>query len=155
MSGARKQLPLADYRACVGHEIGVSAWIRVDQQRIDMFARCTDDDQFIHVDPVRAAETPLGGTIAHGFLTLSLLSAMAYDAVPEIEGTQVSLNYGINGVRFLSPVRSGKNVRGRFTLQEVSERSPGQWRSTMAVSVEIEGESRPALVAEWISLVRL
>jgi acyl dehydratase len=147
-----RTLSKADYQAQVGQEVGVSDWILVDQARIDAFAECTDDRQFIHIDPVKAAATPFGTTIAHGYLTLSLLSAMAYDAMPGIEGAKMGVNYGLNKVRFMAPVKSGKRVRGRFKMLDVSERSPGVMQSTVEVSVEIEDEPKPALIAEWVTL---
>lgn len=146
-------LTLDEYRLRIGQEIGVSRWMTIDQSRINAFADVTEDHQFIHTDPVAAAKTGFGGTIAHGYLTLSLLSAMAADAMPPITGTAMSVNYGMNSLRFLSPVRSGKRVRGRFTLQGGAARSAGQWRSTIHVSVEIEGEAKPALVAEWVTIL--
>jgi acyl dehydratase len=118
---------------------------------VDAFATLTRDTYFIHTDPERAAkETPFGGTIAHGFLTLSLMSCMAYQVCPAIEGTQTGVNYGMNRLRFVAPVRTGKRVRGHFVLKhfEVKDR---RWQSTMDVSVEIEGEAKPALVAEWVT----
>ena len=141
-----------DYKAMVGSELGVSRWFEVDQKRIDTFAECTEDFQFIHVDAERAAETPFGGTIAHGFLTLSLLSAMAYELFPKLEGAKMGVNYGMNKLRFLAPVRSGKRVRGRMKLLDVTERNPGVLQSTYEVVVEIEGEDKPALLAEWVGL---
>lgn len=143
---------LDQYRARVGQKLGVSDWILVDQDRIDRFAEATGDRQFIHVDPERARATPFGTTIAHGFLTASLLSAMSYSAVPAIAGAKLAVNYGLNGLRFLAPVKSGSRVRGHFTLKDFAERSPGQWLSTLEVSVEIEGETRPALAAELLGL---
>ncbi len=137
----------------VGQEIGVSGWIVIDQARIDAFAAATEDPQFIHVDPEAAAKTPFGGTIAHGFLTLSLLSRMAADVMLRPEGVKMGVNYGLDRVRFLAPVRSGKRVRGRFTLKSVEEKRPGQWQFLHAVTVEIEGEQKPALLAEWIGLI--
>lgn len=134
----------------VGQEVGVSKWFTVDQARINAFADVTEDHQFIHVDPERAKETPFGGTIAHGFLTLSLLSAMIYDGVPGMEGETMGVNYGFNRVRFLSPVPSGTRVRARFVLSEFDERKPGEVTTIMDVTVEIEGQEKPALVAEWI-----
>ena len=110
------EMTLNDLRALVGKQIGLSDWITVDQARIDAFAAVTEDHQFIHVDPARAAQTPFGGTIAHGFLTLSLLSAMHYNAIPDIAGTLHAVNYGFERIRFLSPVRSGVRIRGRFVL---------------------------------------
>jgi acyl dehydratase len=141
-----------DYKAMVGKDLGVSRWFEIDQKRIDTFADCTEDFQFIHVDPERAADTPFGGTIAHGFLTLSMLSAMAYELFPQLEGAKMGVNYGMNKLRFLAPVRSGKRVRGRMKLLEVSERHPGVLQSVYEVTVEIEGEDKPALLAEWVGL---
>ncbi|MFC3714051.1 MaoC family dehydratase [Sphingoaurantiacus capsulatus] len=145
-------LSKANYSAKVGEELGVSDWITVDQARIDAFAECTGDHQFIHVDPDKAKLTPFGTTIAHGYLTLSLLSAMAYDAMPGIEGTKMGVNYGLNKVRFMAPVKSGKRIRGRFKLVDLTERQPGTLQSTVEVSVEIDGETKPALIAEWVTL---
>jgi acyl dehydratase len=145
-------LPLADYKARAGQELGVSNWVDVTQDKINAFADVTGDHQFIHVNVEQARQTPFGGTIAHGLLTLSLLPAFAYDVLPGIEGTKMGINYGYNKIRFLSPVKSGKRVRGRFTLKEVSEPKPGQVMSITDVAVEIEGEDKPALLAEWVTL---
>jgi acyl dehydratase len=145
-------LPLADYLALTGKDLGASEWTLVDQERIDRFAETTEDHQFIHVDPERAKATPFGTTIAHGYLTLSLLSKMAYDVMPGIQGSKMGVNYGLNSVRFLAPVKSGSRVRGHFTMKEVTERSAGVVQSTVEVSVEIEGEAKPALAAEWVTL---
>jgi acyl dehydratase len=130
----------------------VSRWMLVDQARIDAFAKVTEDEQFIHVDPERAAATVFGGTVAHGFLTLSLLSAMAYSALPRIEDAAHGVNYGFDRVRFVSPVPSGSRVRGRFTLRALTPRSAREWQSTYEVSVEIEGAQKPALVATWLTM---
>ena len=147
---------LDDLRGRVGQEIGVSSWHVVDQDRIDRFAAVTEDRQFIHVDPDRAtAETPFGGTIAHGFLTLSLLSAMGQEALPAIKGRRMGINYGLDRVRFLSPVQTGSRVRGRFTLSDISMRSDTQVTLRYQVVVEIEGADKPALAAEWITLAVL
>jgi acyl dehydratase len=137
----------------IGSETGVSDWILVDQERIDTFAEVTEDRQFIHVDPQAAARTPFGGTIAHGFLTLSLLSRMAEDALLRPGEIRMGVNYGFERVRFLSPVRAGKRVRGRFRLLRFEEQRSGQWQFAHEVTVEIEGEDKPALVAEWIGLL--
>jgi acyl dehydratase len=145
-------LPLGDYLALKGSELGVSEWIVVDQARIDAFAEVTGDHQFIHVNPELARQTPFGTTIAHGYLTLSLLSRMAYDVMPGITGTKMGVNYGLNTVRFLAPVKSGSRVRGRFVMKDVAERSAGVVQSTVEVKVEIEGEDKPALAAEWVTL---
>ena len=144
---------LDDIRSRIGEEVGVSSWLSVDQARIDSFADATEDHQFIHVDPAAAAAAGLGGTIAHGFLTLSLLSRMAADALLLPEGLKMALNYGFDRIRFLAPVRSGKRVRGRFTLDSVEEKAPGQWLMRHSVTVEIEGEDKPALSAVWLGLM--
>ena len=145
-------MPLEEYRALAGQEVGVSDWILVDQAKIDAFAEVTGDHQFIHVNPELAKQTPFGTTIAHGYLTLSLLSVMAYGAMPGIKGTRMGVNYGLNKVRFMAPVKSGCRVRGRFTIADVSQRPDGAWQTTASISVEIEGETKPALAAEWITL---
>ena len=149
-------MPLAsldDILAKVGQEVGVSSWLLVDQARIDAFAEATEDRQFIHTDPAAAAQTPFGGTIAHGFLTLSLLSGMAPEAMLVPENIKMALNYGLDRVRFLAPVRSGRRVRGRFKLDSAEERAPGQWLLRHEVTVEIEGEEKPALTALWLGLI--
>lgn len=139
-------------REKIGTEIGASDWITVDQTMIDSFARLTDDHQFIHIDPERArAETPFGGAIAHGFLTLSLLSRMAYDALPSIAGTAMGVNYGFDKIRFLAPVPAGARVRGRFRLIELDEQKPGEITPTYQVEIEIEGQEKPALAATWLT----
>ena len=145
-------LPVAEYLALKGKDLGASEWIDVGQQRIDRFADVTEDHQFIHIDPERAKATPFGTTIAHGYLTLSLLSKMAYEVMPGIAGSKMGVNYGLNSVRFLAPVKSGKRVRGHFRMADVVERSPGVFQSTVEVKVEIEGEDKPALAAEWVTL---
>ena len=149
-------MPIAsieDIKARIGSEVGVSDWILIDQHRIDAFAEVTDDHQFIHVDPAAAAVTPFGGTVAHGFLTLSLLSRMAADAMLRPANIRMGVNYGFEKVRFLAPVRSGSRVRGRFRLQRFEEKRPGQYQFVHEVTVEIEGEDKPALIAEWIGLI--
>ena len=130
----------------------VSRWLIVDQARIDAFAKVTEDEQFIHVDPERARATAFGGTVAHGFLTLSLLSAMAYHALPKIEGAAHGVNYGFDRVRFVRPVPSGSRVRGHFTLLSVTLRSEREWQLSYEVSVEIEGARKPALAAVWLTM---
>ncbi len=144
---------LEEIRSRVGSEIGASPWIEISQQSIDTFADVTGDHQFIHVDPERAAKTPFGGTIAHGFLTLSLLSQMAEHVMLVPEGLKMAANYGFDRVRFLAPVRAGKRVRGRFTLAGAEEKRPGEWRVAYDVTVETDGEEKPALTAEWIGLI--
>jgi acyl dehydratase len=144
---------LTEIKSRIGSEVGVSSWTTLDQARIDGFADATEDRQFIHVDPAAAAQTPFGGTIAHGFLTLSLLSRMGADAMLLPEGAQMAINYGLDRVRFLAPVRSGKRVRGRFTLDSVEEKGTGQILMRHSVTVEIEGEDKPALSAVWLALI--
>jgi len=145
---------LETYQQMVGREIGVSSWHLVDQKRIDSYADVIEDHQFIHVDPERAKkETAFGTTIAHGFLTMSLMSIMSYEVMPVISGTTMGVNYGFDKLRFISPVRSGSRVRGRFTLAEATLRKPKELQSRTHVSVEIEGEEKPALVADWIGLI--
>jgi acyl dehydratase len=151
-------MPLAaldEIRSRIGDEVGGSGWIRLDQARIEQFADATEDRQFIHIDPAAAAQTPFGGTIAHGFLTLSLLSRMGAEAMLLPEGAQMAINYGLDRVRFLAPVRSGERIRGRFTLDSVEEKGPGQILLRHSVTVEIEGEDKPALSAVWLALIVL
>jgi acyl dehydratase len=147
-------ITLEAYQAMVGKEIGVSSWHLIDQPRIDTYAGVTEDHQFIHVDPERAKkETAFGTTIAHGFLTMSMMSVMSYEVMPAIAGTTMGVNYGFDKLRFISPVRSGKLVRGRFVLAEAKLRKPNELQSRTNVTVEIEGEDKPALVAEWLGLI--
>jgi acyl dehydratase len=144
---------LEEIRGKVGEEVGVSGWLTVHQARIEAFADATEDHQFIHLDPAAAAEAGFGGTIAHGFLSLSLLSHMAAEAMLIPEGVRMAVNYGLDRVRFLAPVKSGKRVRGRFTLDSVDEKAPGQILLRHTVTVEIEGEDKPALTAVWLGLM--
>ncbi len=146
-----KKVPADELKAMVGRSF-VSRWLTVDQERIDAFAKVTEDEQFIHVDPDRARATAFGGTVAHGFLTLSLLSAMAYSALPSIEGAVHGVNFGFDKVRFLHPVRSGSRVRGNFTLAAATLRSAREWQLSYEVSVEIEGVQKPALAAVWLTM---
>jgi acyl dehydratase len=146
-------MTLEAYQAMVGKEIGVSSWFLIDQSRIDTYADVTEDHQFIHVDPERAKETAFGTTIAHGFLTMSMMSVMSYEVMPAIAGTTMGVNYGFDKLRFISPVRSGKRIRGRFVLAEAKLRKPNELQSRTNVTVEIEGEDKPALVAEWLGLI--
>lgn len=145
-------LTLDELRAAIGTEIGLSDWRTVSQAMINEFADATDDHQFIHVDPVRAAETPFGGTIAHGFLTLSLLSTLAYEALPGIVGATMGINYGFDSVRFLTPVKTGSRVRARFVLAKADIRKSGRVLNTYDVALEIEGNLSPALKATWLTL---
>lgn len=133
----------------VGQEL-VSEWLEVTQERIDEFAHATDDEQWIHTDPDRAADGPFGTTIAHGFLTLSLLVPLFEQALPPLEGYRLTVNYGLNRVRFTAPVSSETRVRGRFTVESVEEVSGGE-QAIVAVTVEREHEEKPACVAEWLA----
>lgn len=144
---------LEEIRSKVGMSVGVSDWIEVPQDRISAFADATDDHQFIHVDPVAAANAGFGGTIAHGFLTLSLLSRMAADVMLVPDTTRMAVNYGLDRVRFLAPVKAGKRVRGHFTLDGIEEKPSGQLLIRQTVSVEIEDEAKPALTAQWLGLI--
>ena len=146
----------SDLQSLVGQEVGLSRWISVDQARIDAFARITEDEQFIHVDPEAARATPFGGTIAHGFLTLSLASAMSYDAVAPLDGVVMGVNYGFDKLRFLAPVPAGSKVRGRFKLLSAEDKGAQdgvtRWLLKHELTVEIEGGDKPALIAEWLSM---
>lgn len=140
-----------DLQAKVGQNIGVSDWFEVTQERINKFAEATGDFQFIHIDEEKAKLTPFGGTIAHGFLTLSLipvLSSMTEGA--RVTDVKMGVNYGGNKTRFISPVRAGKRVRAHVKLLALEEKRPGQWQQVNEYTIEIEGEEKPALIAEWI-----
>ncbi len=143
---------IEELNARVGTEIGVSTWCLIDQKRIDEFAQVTEDHQFIHVSPDAAAKTPFRGTIAHGFLSLSMLTHLAAGALPGIKGRVMGVNYGFEKVRFVAPVRSGAKIRGRFTLAALTARSETEFMMRYAVSVEVEGSEKPALVADWLTL---
>ncbi len=141
-----------EFAAAVGTEVGVSDWMLIDQDRVNKFAEATGDFQFIHIDEEKAKTTPFGGTIAHGFLSLSLLPVLSAEAdLPRLDGIKMGVNYGGNKTRFLAPVRVGKRVRGRFKLLSLEEKRPGQWQQSMEFTLEIEGEEKPALLAEWIT----
>ncbi|MFA7585170.1 MAG: MaoC family dehydratase [Novosphingobium sp.] len=142
-------MKLQDMVARVGEDIGTSDWVLIDQDRITAFADCTEDHQFIHVNPEMARMTPFGGTIAHGFLTVSMLSSLMENACEKPE-VLFSLNYGFDKLRFLTPVKSGQRIRGRFKLLELVEKRPGQWQQKNEATVEIEGSDKPAMVAEWL-----
>ncbi|MDP6791920.1 MAG: MaoC family dehydratase [Arenicellales bacterium] len=149
----RSPVPPSQLGDWIGVETGVSDWITVGQSRIDAFAACTEDFQFIHMDPAQAKEKAgLDGTIAHGFLVLSLLSTFALEAAAPLEKAQVSINYGFEKLRFLNPVESGSRVRSRFVLADAVERNAGQWLLSYDVTVEIEDQPKPAIVARWLAL---
>ena len=140
-----------EVKAKVGQQIGTSEWVEMSQERINMFAEATGDHQFIHIDPDKAKLTPFGGTIAHGFLTLSMIPYLSANSdLPKVDGVKMGVNYGGNKTRFISPVRSGKRIRGHWKLLELVEKRPGQWQQTHEITIEIEGEDKPALITEWI-----
>lgn len=151
----RARVTIEELATRVGEDLGVSGWTVVDQHRIDGFAEATGDRQFIHVDPVAARDTPFGGTIAHGFLTLSLVAPFSLDVLPEVVGARMSINYGLNRLRFVSPVRCGARVRGRFKLAALAAQDNNCYLQTLEAVVEIEDSPRPALVAEWLIRVML
>lgn len=136
----------------VGTEVGVSDWLTITQDMVDQFAALTRDPVEIHTNVELAKATPFGGTIAHGLFTLSLIGGFCTAAPVLMEGITMGLNYGFNKVRFITPVKTGSRVRGRFFLRAMEESKPGQWISTFAVTIEIEGEERPALIAEWLGM---
>ncbi|MDI6934480.1 MaoC family dehydratase [Serratia sp. Se-PFBMAAmG] len=145
-------VPVSELAQHVGKELGRSDWLKIDQQRIDLFAEATGDFQFIHVDPQRAAKTPFGGTIAHGFLTLSLLPMLMEDIMLLPEGLKMVVNYGLDSVRFVQPVKVDSKVRLKLELREVTEKRPGQWLLKAIATLEIEGEDKPAYIAESLTL---
>jgi len=147
-----KNVKPADLASLVGTELGVTDWMEIDQERVNVFADVTEDRQFIHVDPEKAKMTPFGGPIAHGFLTLSLLSHFAESAGFAIEGAQMGVNYGFEKVRFLTPVKVGQKIRGRYVLKSIEEKRAGQYLFCYTVTVEIDGEDKPALVADWLGM---
>ena len=137
----------------IGKEVGVTDWLEVDQKRINQFAEATGDYQYIHIDPVRAAQTPFGSTIAHGFLTLSLLSMLsAKNGGIKLDNSVMGINYGLDKVRFISPVKVGKKIRARFQLVSAEEKKPKHYLMKHNVTVEIDGEEKPALIAEWLGM---
>ncbi|MFZ1742935.1 MAG: MaoC family dehydratase [Pontixanthobacter sp.] len=138
--------------AKTGEVIGTSEWAEMSQDRINKFADATGDHQFIHINEEAAKMTPFGGTIAHGFLTLSMIPYLSANSdIPKVDGVKMGVNYGGNKTRFISPVRSGKRIRGHWKLTEMVEKRPGQWQQTCEITIEIEGEDKPALICEWIT----
>lgn len=152
MSGDQALVSIEEFRLKCGEVVGQSAWFTIDQPLVDRFADATDDHQYIHVDPALARGTAFGGTVAHGFLILSLLSKFHADAVPPLANVSVAINSGFDRVRFVSPVRTGSRIRAVFTLAECAEQKPGYWRTLLNAEVQIEGADKPALVAEWITI---
>ncbi|EJF76010.1 MaoC family dehydratase [Bartonella alsatica] len=148
----QRKITVQDVANFVGKEVGLSQWRLVTQDMINQFACATDDHQWIHVDEEKAKKTSFGGTIAHGFLTLSLLSTLAYEALPELEGTTMGINYGFDKIRFISPVKTGTRVRARFVLNDADIRPSGRVVFHYEVTVEIENFKKPALSAQWLIL---
>ncbi|WP_347902217.1 MaoC family dehydratase [Pseudomonas purpurea] len=145
-------VPVAELKDYVGKELGRSEWLTIDQDRINLFAEATGDYQFIHVDPVKAAKTPFGGTIAHGFLSLSLIPKLMEDILILPQGLKMAVNYGLDSVRFIQPVKVDSRVRLKVDLAEVTEKKPGQWLLKATATLEIEGSDKPAYIAEPLSL---
>src|SRR6218665_2576263 len=145
-------VPVAELKDHIGKELGRSEWLTIDQERINLFAEATGDYQFIHVDPVKAAQTPFGGTIALGFLSLSLIPKLMEDILVMPEGLKMVVNYGLDSVRFIQPVKVGSKVRLKVELTDANEKKPGQWLLKATTTLEIEGEEKPAYIAEPLSL---
>jgi acyl dehydratase len=143
----------AELPSLVGKELEPSSWLEITQERVNRFADATNDHQFIHVDVEKAAQTPFGGTIAHGFLTLSLVPDLLSENGFHVKGTVMGINYGSDKVRFLQPVRVGSRIRARQTLLEATEKRPGQWLNKLLVTIDIEGQSKPAMIAEFLSML--
>ena len=142
-----------ELKGMIGQETGVSDWFQIDQERINQFADVTLDHQFIHIDTEKAKMTPFGTTIAHGFLTLSMLPYLGESGSVPVKGTAMGVNYGTDKVRFLNPVKVNGKIRSRTTLKSVEEKRPGQYLITNTITVEIEGEDKPALIADWLSMI--
>ncbi|MGB5097076.1 MAG: MaoC family dehydratase [Porticoccaceae bacterium] len=148
------RIDTANLAACIGQDAGTSEWFTIDQQRINDFADVTLDHQFIHVDPVKAAQGPFGTTIAHGFLTLSMLAYFLQNGVGvDIPNRTMGVNYGFDKVRFLQPVKVNSRIRAKATVLEAAEKNPGQFLFKLDITVEIEGQDKPALKAEWLSMI--
>ena len=144
----------AEIAAKVGEVIGTSEWVEMTQEKVNMFADATGDHQFIHIDEEAAKMTPFGGTIVHGFMTLSMIPYLSANSdMPKLENVKMGVNYGGNKTRFIAPVRVGKSIRGVWKLTEMNEKRPGQWQQTSEITIEIEGEDKPALICEWITMI--
>ncbi|PHR62485.1 MAG: hypothetical protein COA47_03685 [Robiginitomaculum sp.] len=147
------EITIEEFKGATGRDLGTSDWLQVDQDRINAFADATLDHQFIHLDPVAAAKTPFGGTIAHGFLSLSLLPYLMQDLTLTPPNVMMGVNYGFNSLRFLTPVPVDSKVRANVQVKEVVEKKPNQYLITYTVALEIEGVAKPALVAEWLTML--
>lgn len=149
----RAALTFANARDHIGKEIAVTDWLTLTQDRVDLFAEATKDHDWLHTDPERARrESPFGGPVGHGFLTLSLTAFFSHEAGLWPEGTAYGVNYGLNRVRFIAPVPVGSRIRARYRLKDFAPRGDGGYQMTAAVTVEIEGQGKPAMVAEWLGL---
>ena len=145
-------IPVSELTSLIGKDMGHSEWLQIDQERVNQFAECTGDHQFIHIDEEKAKQTPFGGTIAHGFLSLSLLPALSAGLMPRPEGLKMAVNYGMDSLRFIQPVRVGSRVRLHPTIIDVTEKNPGQWLMQARNTLEIEGVDKPAFISEGLSL---
>jgi acyl dehydratase len=145
-----KEIHIEEFPALVGQTMESSEWLEITQERVNQFANATNDHQFIHVKPLKAKLTPFGGTIAHGFLSLSLITYLLREHTPVPKGLKMTFNYGSDKVRYIAPVRVGKRIRATQKIAEVTEKKPGQWLVKTEVAIEIEGEDRPALIAELL-----
>ena len=145
-------VPVSELKSYIGKDLGHSEWLTIDQDRVNQFAECTGDHQFIHIDEEKARQTPFGGTIAHGFLSLSLIPALSAGLLIRPEGLKMAVNYGLDSLRFIQPVRVGSRVRLNVQVLDVTEKNPGQWLIKAKNTLEIEGVDKPAFIAEGLSL---
>lgn len=145
-------VPVSELKSYIGKNLGHSEWLQIDQERVNQFAECTGDHQFIHIDEEKAKQTPFGGTIAHGFLSLSLLPVLSSEIALRPEGLKMAVNYGLDSLRFIQPVRVGSRVRLHSEVLDVTEKKPGQWLVKARSTLEIEGVDKPAFIAEGLSL---
>lgn len=145
-------VPVSELKSYIGKDLGHSEWLQIDQERVNQFAECTGDHQFIHIDEEKAKQTPFGGTIAHGFLSLSLLPVLSAGIALRPEGLKMAVNYGLDSLRFIQPVRVGSRVRLHSEVLDVTEKKPGQWLVKARSTLEIEGVEKPAFIAEGLSL---
>ncbi|MCL5041743.1 MAG: MaoC family dehydratase [Gammaproteobacteria bacterium] len=145
-------VPVSELTSYIGKDLGHSEWMTIDQERVNQFAECTGDHQFIHLDEEKAKQTPFGGTIAHGFLSLSLLPVLSAGLLIRPEGLKMAVNYGMDSLRFIQPVRVGSRVRLQATVIDVTEKKPGQWLIKSRSTMEIEGQDKPAFIAEGLTL---
>lgn len=145
-------VPASELKSFIGKDMGHSEWMTIDQERVNQFAQCTGDHQFIHLDEEKAKQTPFGGTIAHGFLSLSLLPVLSAGLLVRPEGLKMAVNYGMDSLRFIQPVRVGSRVRLHVSVIDVTEKNPGQWLVKAKSTLEIEGNDKPAFIAEGLTL---